>query len=162
MNCSPCELSTRPAIKATVCCSHNESPKCNKLMAIAEKVSAVALGAISFSINRSLFAAYFLVGFGIGVYQYIKQSGTANHQHAGSSCANTLLEQLTGVKLPAAISLAANVAVTVAHIEHHSDIFVPIIGISLGAWAGQKASHYGSLLFKKVEVLPSNPNFAIA
>lgn len=161
MNCSTCEHPTPSPIRATVCCSKNESPKCSILMTIAERVSAVALGALSLSLNRALFTAYFIVGFGIGVFQHVRHIGVAAHVHAGS-CANSLLEQLTGVKLPAPISLMTNLAVTIAHIEHHSDIFVPIIGISLGAWAGQKACHYGSLLSKKIEVLPSNISFAIS
>lgn len=160
MNCSACEYPT--PIKATaVCCTKSNSPTCSMLMTIAERVSAIALGALSLTINRALFGAYFVVGFGIGVFQHIQHSGVAKHVHAGS-CANSLLEQLTGVKLPAPISLMTNLAVTIAHIEHHSDIFVPIIGISLGAWAGQKACHYGALLSKKIEILPSDISFAIA
>lgn len=124
------------------CCSSKKSP----CFVVAERITAIALGIFSAYVNIKLFLPAFLIGMTIGAYSHI-----TNARNSGSSCTNGLLEQLTGVKLPAPISLAANVAVTICHIDHHASVFVPIIGVSLGAWAGKNASYYGSLAYKNIE-----------
>lgn len=136
-------------------CDHKsiESKKESKfdvIMNILEKVSAVALGIFSAYCNWQLFLPFFAVGLAIGVYTYIKNEKAGKHTHPGSSCAHGLIEQLTGVELPKPISLAANIAVTVCHIDHHSSVFIPIVGVSLGAWVGKAASHYGVIMHKKI------------
>lgn len=104
-----------------------------------EKVSLVALGVFSAYIDLKLFVPSFFAGMCISVYIYFQDKKEAQCDSSVSSCAHGFVEQLTGVKLPAAISLAANLGVTVCHIEHHATVFVPIIGVSLGAWVGKLA-----------------------
>jgi len=112
----------------------------NKTMYVLEKISAVALGALSFYINWPLFVQFFAAGVAIGIYSGIKEQNKGGAVRPSASCTQGLLEQLTGVRLPAPVGLAVNVAVTVCHLDHHAKVFVPIVGISLGAWAGKCAA----------------------
>lgn len=117
----------------------NQKKKSNyhKVMGALEKISAIALGALSAYINWQLYVPFFAVGVAIGIYSYFKDKKACPLRRPGSSCTQGLLEQLTGVKLPAPVGLAVNIAVTVCHLDHHSSVFVPIVGVSLGAWAGK-------------------------
>lgn len=131
-----------PQITSRPCCSgHIYAPPLNdQMFYLLEKVSAIALGFFAATASMHLFLGYFLIGTAIGLYQYfytdiadrIAKTRTA-------TCSQGLLEQLTGAKLPPLASLAANLAVTGYHVQHHSVIFVPIVGVSLGAWVGQTA-----------------------
>ncbi|GAB4226604.1 MAG: hypothetical protein Tsb0021_02760 [Chlamydiales bacterium] len=129
---------------------HREQSNFDPLINIIEKISAIALGALSFYINRQLFVPFFFVGVCIGIYGHIKDKNTCSGHPPVSSCAHGLLEQLTGVKLPPVITLIANISVTVCHIDHHATVFVPIIGISLGNWIGKTAAQHGFLPHKKI------------
>lgn len=131
-------------------CHHREESR--TLIGVIEKISAIALGVFSAYTNWKLFIPFFFVGVCIGVYSYLQDKRASDHMHPGSSCAHGLLEQLTGVKLPPVISLAANIAVTICHIDHHADVFVPIVGVSLGSWLGETASHYGDFIFTKINL----------
>lgn len=137
-------------------CQHKKKSKFDLFMGVLEKISAVALGAFSAYVSWKLFVPFFFAGVAIGIYSYLRDKNSCQHSHPVSSCAHGFLEQLTGVKLPAPISLAANVAVTICHIDHHGIVFVPIVGISLGAWVGKAASHYGVLMHKKISVHLAN------
>ncbi len=117
-----------------------------------KKISAVALGVFSAFISLKLFVPFFLAGICIGIHSYMQDKAGTNPLDSVSSCAHGLLEQLTGVKLPWPVSVAANTAVMVCHIDHHEVVFVPIIGVSLGAWVGQTGSYYGALMYKKIDV----------
>jgi hypothetical protein len=121
-------------------------------MDVLEKISAVALGLFSAYTNWMLFVPSFLIGIGIGIYNHIKREGTEEaHSHSHSSCAHEVFERVTGVSLPAPISLAAGVAVTICHIEHHAIAFVPIAGLFLGAWVGERVPSHYAMLQKKFE-----------
>lgn len=136
-------------------CYHQEKTKFDFLINVIEKISAIALGIFSAYVNLELFVPFFFAGVCIGVYSYIQDRTLCNQGHLSSSCAHGLLEQLTGVKLPPVISLAANIAVTVCHIDHHATVFVPIIGVSIGAWIGKTVSYYGDLNYRKVSYTES-------
>lgn len=121
------------------CChpQHHERPLSERLFHLLEKVSAVALGAFAAYASMELFLSFFLAGVGVGVYQSFTSGPQEVCADGGSACSQGLLEQLTKVKLPPLISLGANLAITWCHIDHHTTIFVPIIGLSMGAWAAQ-------------------------
>jgi hypothetical protein len=131
-------------------CHQKEKSTFDVIINALEKISAVALGVFSCYVNWKLFVPYFFIGMTIGVYSYLQNNKSNDHVHAASSCANGLVEQLTGVKLPPVVSLAANLAVTVCHIDHHASVFVPVIGVSLGAWVGKSTCHYGEMMQKKI------------
>lgn len=145
-----CHKSHSSGTHAPDCCGHvKKKSKFQKIMDIADKVSAVALGIFAAYINWKLFVPFFFLGICIGSYTYLQNKKSNQHPHSGTTCAQGFLEKLTGVQLPAPVSLAANIAVTVAHIDHHSNVFVPIVGVSLGAWAGDLTCHYGAIACKK-------------
>jgi hypothetical protein len=125
-------------------------------MNILEKVSAVALGAFSLYTSWKLFTPFFAIGLAIGAYNYFQNRKTCHHQAPGSACSQGFLEQLTGVKLPAPISLVANIAITVCHIDHHAIVFVPIIGLSMGAWVGKMSLECGAFAWNKLNQHKSN------
>ncbi|HRD56380.1 MAG TPA: hypothetical protein PLC42_08300 [Parachlamydiaceae bacterium] len=131
-------------------CHHKTSSVYEKVFEVLEKVSALALGIFSAYVSWKLFLPSFFAGISIGIYLYLKDKDSCLAKHASSSCANGLLEQLTGVKLPSAVSLAANLAVTVCHIDHHANVFVPVIGVSVGAWLGKSLAGYGEMGYRKV------------
>lgn len=149
MNTSPTTTHKHAHHHEVKTCCAKEKSKFDMVINVLEKISAVALGVFSAIVDWKLFVPFFFVGTGIGIYSYIQDSKVGGHVHPISSCANGLLEQLTGVKLPPVVSLAANIAVTVCHIDHHSTVFVPVIGVSLGNWIGKMACHYGVLAYRK-------------
>ncbi len=128
------------------CHNHGEQSQPDTLTSLIEKISTVALGAFSFYTNWQLFVPFFFIGICIGIYTHITDKESCSPHHPVSSCAHSLLEQLTGVKLPPTISLLANIGVTVCHIDHHDTVFVPIVGVSLGNWIGKTAADSLSLL----------------
>ncbi len=135
------------AVQPGSCCSHTHHAHAqstsDKLFYLLEKVSAVALGIFAAYANFQLFLPFFLIGTAVGLYQYFSGE-RAQAVKAGSSCSQGFLEQVTGVKLPPLLSFGANLAMTWCHIDHHTTIFVPIVGVSLGAWAGQSLAHLAS------------------
>ncbi len=116
---------------------------------VLEKISAVALGVFAAYTNLELFLPFFLFGVAVGIYNYFAQVDSCHKGHSVSSCSLGSIEQLTGVKLPPLLSLAATVGALVCHIDHHDTIFVPIVATSLGAWAGTLISEAGDLLYRK-------------
>jgi hypothetical protein len=80
------------------------------------------------------------MGMAVGVYQQLHFQIPEKGSCGGSSCTQGFIEQLTKVKLPPLASLIANLAVTWCHIHCHPRFFVPIVGGSLGAWAGQRVA----------------------
>lgn len=133
----------------TDCSTHNDVhtnttifSQFDAMLPTLEKVTAIGLGILSALTNVQLFVPYFIGGAAIGVFSYLQNRQAFDITHQSSSCAYGLIEQLTHVKLPPVVSLAANVAVTVCHIDHHESVFVPIIALSLGAWAGKMAAYH--------------------
>lgn len=126
-----------------------KSSKYDLFMKILHKVCAVVLGVFAASVDLKLFIPYFFVGVMIGIYTYINNTASCGHANSNLSCAQGI-ESLTGVKLPAPIALLIFVAVTICHIDHHSNVFVPSVAITIGAWAGNVGSYYSILLYKKI------------
>lgn len=127
------------------CCCENHQPSISqRLFQLLEKVSAVALGIFSAYASLELFLPFFLAGMAIGLYQYFSEGPPEEDPGVGVACSQGLLEQLTQVKLPPLVSLGANLAITWCHIDHHTTIFVPVVGLSIGAWAGQSLADLGS------------------
>lgn len=155
-----------PHLRTEICHHHQENSTFDVLINIIEKISAIVLGIFSAYVCLELFIPFFFIGIAIGIYSYTQDKKSCDHTHPGSSCAHGLLEQLTGVKLPKIVSLGANLAVTVCHIDHHAAVFVPVVGISLGAWIGKMVAHYAVLIGKAISVyfsknkLPHNPAFS--
>ncbi len=129
---------TTPIRSSASCCGslppifHNEQ----MLLKTIEKVSLVFLSAISVVTRPVLFLVSFAGGRFLQEYLQSKQIlalgvGTA------PSCTQGVLEQITGVKLPAPIALAVNVAITVCHAVHHSLVFTPIIGLYAGMYSAK-------------------------
>jgi hypothetical protein len=139
-------------------CSPSKHPtKLDQLLAVVEKISAAALAAFSLYTSWMLFLPFFALGAAVGVSAYYENS---SHEHGPvSSCSAGVMEQLTGIRLPRALSLGANIGATLCHIDHHATVFVPIVAISIGAWTGKNAMHGAELLFRKFSVLGQNHTF---
>lgn len=144
-------------------CHHNEKSTCDILMSVVDKILAIAIGIFAAYKKLQLFLPFLFFGICIGIYSYIQNKESCEHTHSPSSCAHGLIEQLTGVKLPLLISRAADITVTVCHIDHHAIAFVPIIGISLGKWIGEMGSYYAVLVYRKISVHSApSPNVSFA
>jgi len=126
----------------TTCCNgikHHHAPlkltTSDKIWWIAEKVSMVAIAVFAAVTDPILFAASFSLGLVIGLFDRQHDKAAVHHGHA--ACAHSFLEDLTGVKMPAPLGFIANVAVLVAHIDHHPTVFTPLVGVIMGLWAGK-------------------------
>lgn len=145
---------------------HNQTSKISSIVMNAlEKISAIALAVFSALTNMPLFIPFFFAGVSVGIYNYIeeKYNDEKKHyceeehksHHSSSGCGG-FLEQLTGVKLPAPLSLVANIGITICHIDHHDTIFVPIVALSVGTWAGQSACAGGDRLYQSCKKLSAH------
>jgi hypothetical protein len=142
---------------ARSCCQQPPSdsePKGTTLMRVLEKVSLVALCAMSLYASVELFIPFFLVGAAIGIYKYSKEKNHCSQTHIAPSCTQGVLEQITGVRLPAPVALAANVAITACHTVYHATVFVPVVALSIGAYVGKNVTQYYSLLPRKLPIHP--------
>lgn len=130
------------AIQTTAqsCCRRTSYHNTFSYLRLAEQASVAGLAALAAYTNFSLFAPFLLLGTAIGIHQHRYGEQEAVNNRNGVSCSQGFLEQLTRVKLPPLASLGVNLAITLCHLEHHSRIFVPIIGLSIGAQLGQKVS----------------------
>lgn len=147
-------------VDADQCCQKKKSHSFS-FISVIEKVAAVALGAFAAYMSWQLFIPSFFVGVCISAYSYIHDKQRSHVGSPVSACGHGIMEHLTGVKLPALVSLAAGLAENICHIEHHSPVFVPIIGVSVGAWIGNLALHHGDLLQRKVSLWTARPQEAI-
>ncbi len=136
---SGCELHKHEHVSRS---TNSLKARFDSLLPLIEKITAIGLGVFSACTDFELFVPFFIGGILTGIYSYMQNKNAVDITHRTSSCAYGLIEQLTQVKLPPAISLAANVAMTVCHIDHHATVFVPIIALSLGAWVGKTAAYY--------------------
>jgi hypothetical protein len=131
-------------------------PNCKIVMAILEKVSLLALAIFAAYLEPKLFFPFFGGGIVLSIVLYIikpkpeKECHSEEH-HDSVACSQGFLEQLTGVRLPPPVGLAANVAITVCHIDHHSTVFVPLIGLNAGMWVGKLAIEYVPLICKEIK-----------
>lgn len=129
-----------------------QSEKLQKVMKVLEVVSLVVLAVIACYTNYKLFLPFFGAGILLGTYMHWKteQKPTLISGSDGGGCSQGFLEQLTGVKLPAPIGLAVNVAMTYEHIVHHSKIFPPIIGLNAGYWVGKYLGYYIPVVYRSL------------
>jgi hypothetical protein len=129
-----------------------KSKKFRLAMAILEKISLVALAAFAAYTNPKLFFPFFGAGILLGAYLHWNKKPKEHHGHAheeGGGCSQGFIEQLTGVKLPPPLGLAANIAITVVHIDHHDTVFVPLTGLNAGMWVGKLMGEYIPLGYQK-------------
>jgi len=136
MDCTPALKSVRRQQPMNRQISRQEPSNYENVMAIAEKISVLALGVLSAMADFKLFLPFFIAGLGYGIYSAVTNQNGASHQ-IGSACSQGFLEQITGIGLPRPVSLLANVAITACHIDHHSSVFVPVTALSFGAWIGK-------------------------
>ena len=108
------------------------------LIEIAEKISAIVLTIMAATTNISLFVPFFLIGCAYGIYTESINPSAGNACSPGGGCSQGFLEEITGVRLPKPVSLVANTAITFCHIEHHADVFVPLVGAISGIWIGKQ------------------------
>lgn len=109
----------------------------DKVIKVVEKISLFAIGIFSAMTSFPLFIGTFAFGMGIGVWDAKNLTDRLHTHRDHALCAHGFMEHLTGVKLPAPLALAANIAILVAHIDHHATVFVPIVGMTMGIWAGR-------------------------
>ncbi|MGC2595958.1 MAG: hypothetical protein WA347_06735 [Rhabdochlamydiaceae bacterium] len=137
------------------CCEQqptNSEQKWTTLMHLLEKVSLVGLTALSVYASLELFIPFFLIGVAIGIYQYSGEKNRSSQTNIAPSCTQGVLEQITGVRLPAPVALAANVAITACHTVHHATVFVPIVALSVGVYVGKNATQCHSLRHRELSV----------
>ena len=109
-----------------------------KLMKVLQTISNVALGVFSLYVDYQLFLPFCFAGVLSGVYvkwasdRLNDKSLHSKHQHDHS-------EGLHGIQLPPELGVLANIALTVCHIDHHTDFVVPIVGFSTGYQIGKMA-----------------------
>ena len=135
--------------------THDHHSKNQIFMNVMEKASAIGLGIFAAYTNMNLFLPSFAFGVTLGIYSFFDAKNNCDEGHSVSGCSHDLLESITKVKLPRIILLIASVATLVCHIDHHESVFVPIVGIFIGAWVGKMVSEGGSSLYRKYSVQSS-------
>lgn len=113
---------------------HLKTSTKDKIWQIVEKVSLLAIGVFAAITLPKIFAITFCASIILGLID--KSIEKTDHKHQ-ATCSHSFLEQLTGVRLPAPLGFASNVAVLLAHMEHHAPVFVPLVGMTLGLWVGK-------------------------
>jgi hypothetical protein len=83
-----------------------------------------------------LFLPFLGLGIAVRVYQIVTNSAE-NVSCGGTSGCGGILPEALGINLPPLIVFFANLAIMYCHIDHHPTIFIPIIGLWMGAWAAQ-------------------------
>ena len=126
-------------VKIPIVHHHQKENSMDKALSIARKVCAVALGVLAAYTAPWLFVPSFALGAIVGVFTH-QVIAHNSHHHKGGGCSHGFIEDAAGVKLPETLSLIANAAVMAVHIEHHDSVFVPIVGLTLGLWAGNMAA----------------------
>ena len=139
------------------CCHHQtdepftaKNDKMEKAYRIAEKVCAVTLGLLAAATSFWLFLPCFAFGALVGIGS-AKNSNLQSHTVEGGSCSHGFIEQITGVKVPRSLTLISGFSVMAVHIDHHAEVFVPIVGLTLGIWVGHLASPAANLCLKRVK-----------
>lgn len=104
---------------------------------MVEKITVIALGVFAAFTAPELFIPAFAIGALIGAFMPKQSSHRHDHHHPiDGGCSHGFIEERLGVKLPDSLSLLAGAAVMAVHIDHHADVFVPIVGLTLGIWTG--------------------------
>ena len=125
---------------------------------VLEKITLLALTVLAAYSSPKLFFPFFGVGIIIGTCLYWNKritwpcnQETSCHSHntkcaeknqaATGGCSQGLMEQLTGVRLPPPLGLAASVAIMADHVvahhgHNHTNVFIPIIALNAGVWVG--------------------------
>lgn len=126
-----------------------------KIMRVLEILSLIALAIFAAYCDPKLFFPFFGAGMIAGIYMKWKANKEYhdNHEHEhehghGAGCSG-YLEQTTKVRMPVPISLAMNAAMLGCHIEHHSPVFVPIMGLYVGWGLGEALFTAGSFCHRK-------------
>lgn len=134
------------------CCAGKpkETNFSEQVLHVLEKVSLVALAALSLYTSWQLFIPFFLAGSALGLHTYFTDKN-AEYTRISPSCTQGILEQVTGFRLPPAIALVSNVAITACHTMSHGMIFVPIVGFSVGAFAGKTLGQVGNWAYKEIQ-----------
>ena len=128
-------------------------PTKTPFMETAEKVSAMVLTILAAITNISLFVPFFLIGCAYGVYTECTDPSGSSCVSSGGGCSQGFLEEITGIRLPKPVSLIANTAITYCHIEHHSDVFVPLVGIISGMKMGKECHKVLTWLQENPEII---------
>lgn len=120
------------------------NPKVQMIMGILEKVTFVALTVLAFYMEPELTGYFAAGGFVIGLCMYW---GTPPPEDDPKKvkpigCSQGFLEEMTGLRLPPPLGLAANIAIFYHHLEHCSEVFAPLVGLNFGYKLGQMAGIY--------------------
>jgi|GEM_PF-3382055 len=122
--------------------------KCSeKIVPTIKKVSALAfaiLGAFSAFTSPKIFTAFFVVGAFLGVCSYFnnKNISAKSHKHGSSACVDGFLSEISSVKLPATVLIVANFFITLCHVDHHANVYVPVTGLYCGAFFGKNITEW--------------------
>lgn len=105
-------------------------------VAALEKLSVLALAIFAGYTNWKLFVPFFAVGVGMGLHSHMKDKSLGK-TYTASSCSQSFIEGVTGVKLPRIASLAGNVGVAYMHAKYHAPYIVWLIALAVGAAVGK-------------------------
>jgi hypothetical protein len=113
------------------------APQKEEFITLLDTISRIALGVIAMITSATLFIPWLGIGVVWGLYEHHNQTKSCSHQHGFAGCGQGFMERMAGTPFRPELSLIANLAVTICHIDHHPTIFVPYSGFALGMWMGQ-------------------------
>ena len=136
-----------------------------KAFRLVAKVSALALGVLAAITDLGLFIPAFALGTVIGVATYQKSVHSHKHSHfhghsSDGGCSHGFMEKYLEIKVPESVGFVAAAAVFAVHIDHHPEVFVPIVGVSVGIWAGNLVAPSLIAGFRKFVAFVALPEYS--
>ncbi len=128
-------------------------PEVVTFVQILDMVTRVALGVLAATTAPLLFAPVFVAGVAWGAYHNHHYGHMHTHAPHPSGCGQGFMESMAGMHFPHEISLLANLGITICHVDHHPEVFVPYCAVAVGMWAGQLIDKQISNI---VKMIPQN------
>lgn len=119
---------------------------------IANKVSMVVLGLIATISSPDIFAIFAVLGTAGGLIQHWNSARQCG-KGSTSFCSQGFFETALGIKMPAIMNVFTNLAITFAHLAHHEETYIPILGLYVGFWAGNEIGPHLDWASKKIKSL---------
>lgn len=108
------------------------------MMDLMNIITRVVLGILAAKTSPALFIPCMALGVFWGV-SHTMAHGNVHSHHAihPSGCGQGFMESVAGMHFPMELTVLANLGITICHLDHHPEVFVPYCAVAVGMWTGQ-------------------------
>jgi len=108
------------------------------MMELLNIVTRLVLGILAAKTAPALFIPCAVAGVVWGLSHAVQHG----HHHGGSAihpsgCGQGFMESVAGMHFPPELTVIANLGITLCHLDHHPEVFVPYCAVAVGMWTGQ-------------------------